>query len=151
MDSKSSHQIIYPLLEVSEVLQLAEGECKQSILIVYKKDDQKEENLRLLSNILKAIQFDLQEDVLLIGITNNQSFKLIDLRKQKDINTVLLFGVSATQLGLNWQLAYYTFIEQMDCQFLISHSLNDIASQKTYKMLLWQSLKAHFLGDSKNQ
>lgn len=149
MDSKSSHQIIYPLLEASEVLQLAEGKCKKQLLIVYKTDDKKEENLTLLSNILKAIQFDLQEDALLIGITNNQYFKLIDLRKQKEINTVLLFGVSATQLGLNWQLPAYTFIQQMDCQFLISHSLNDIATQKTYKMHLWQSLKAHFLGDAK--
>lgn len=149
MDSKSSHQIIYPILEVSEVLKLAEGKCNKQLLIVYKIDDQKEENLNLLANILKAIQFDLQEDVLLIGITNNQSFKLIDLRKQKDINTVLLFGVSATQLGLNWQFPAYTFIQQMDCQFLISHPLNDIATQKTYKMHLWQSLKVHFLGDSK--
>lgn len=132
---------IYAILSSEQVLKAAIGECKKSLLIVLHEADATSEHLDLLHKILKAIQFDPNEDVLTLRIKENQGFNFADLNKQLTFKRTILFGIEPRILGLKVNNQKYKTFQLSDCTFLSADRLEAISDNNQLKGALWNLIK----------
>jgi DNA polymerase III psi subunit len=121
-----------------------EKNAKKTLIIV---DNNDAEELDFLAKILKAIQYDISEDVILFPLEKGKHINLSAFNKNlpTEIYFVLLFGVEVNQLGLQFKLPNYYPLKVNNMTFLSADTLASISKNKSLKMKLWQNLQQLFL------
>jgi DNA polymerase III psi subunit len=109
------------------------------VLLVIKKKDSKIENIKLVENILKSInlnmdqcQLEMIEEKCLIGNTMTSFEKIIG------------FGINPSELGININFKPYSTHKISETKLLFAHSLTDLSTNADYKKNLWQGLQVMF-------
>ncbi len=145
LDNRFLDFTIFPLISPHDLLNSAKGENKKGLIIIYLAEDDETEHLTLLQNILKAIQYDLNQDALLLSLTAKSRLRFIDILKDVTAKDIIVFGIQAKQLGLNWQHKAYQLVQFDNKRYLFGHPLSEIQHDKQKKGALWQALKGMFL------
>ncbi len=135
---------IYPHLSQDNSLNLIHNGNAKNMLIVINDSDLN--NIEFLSKILKAIQFDIEKDVILWALPPKKMFNLTHLRKNtpNSIDKILLFDVLPERLSLQFKLPIYFITKINDTTFLSSDSLSSISKNQAKKKQLWEALQQLF-------
>ncbi len=125
------------------------GDNNQKIAIVVQDVNNRflgEESLKLLVNMLTALQFTLQ-DVAIINIEATP-FTYKEIAEQFQSRVCLMFNVTTQQIGLPFQMPDYKVQSFGNCKFLSSASLDKMKGNgkeaKVEKTKLWMCLKSIF-------
>lgn len=136
---------VFPNIEIKEAVTCIYEKNAKKTLIVTNSDDA--EQLDFLGKILKAIQYDISQDVVLFPLEKGKIVNLTAFKKKNaaEINYVLLFGVDINQLDLQFKLPNYYPLKISEITFLAADSLGAISKNKVLKMKLWEKLQQLFL------
>lgn len=93
----------------------------------------------LLANILKSINIELKNCLILDNTQNKLSLK--ELLKLKYIKKIFAFGTHPKELNYNIQFEPYSIIDIQNCKICFSASLSDLNTNVDLKQKLWKSLK----------
>ena len=102
-------------------------------------------NLDFLKKILLAAGLDLEQDTLLAQIQETEQSSFLPKAKEKHPDTVLVFGPSPEQIGLNIQIPRYQPTPFYGTVLLFADKLSALEPDKTRKTNLWQALKQMYL------
>lgn len=137
---------IFPHTEPEILLQKAIGNIEKGLLVVILDNDARPELLPFLEKILKAVQYDLNQDAHLLKITDKTVFSLMSLNNlSKDsIKQAIFFGQTPKQVGLNLKAQKYQPLSVAGKNILFADDLAVIHDDTELKKSLWMSLKAMF-------
>jgi len=127
------------------VLAFAEGGFARSVLVLTLEEPQASGNRDFLAKILSAAQLNLAQDTLLASVPADERLDLPPLLREKPAKQVLVFGLSASQIGLTLNTRPYQPFSFYGATWLFADSLAAIASDQAKKSLLWSALKGIFL------
>jgi DNA polymerase III psi subunit len=136
---------VFPNIDTNDIVTcIYEKNAKKTLIVVNNNDA---EELDFLSKILKAIQYEMSEDVILFSLEKNKKINISAFKKNQAlaIDYILLFGVEASQLDLQFKLPSYYPLQVNKITFLSADSLAAISKNKNLKMKLWQTLQQLFL------
>ncbi len=119
------------------------GNGEKGLLIILDNED-KNQNIKTLEGLVKAIKLDIQNDVKIITI-ESQPLDLNNIINQQPYNTVILIGLNPNQVGFNINAGKYFFYHLEKFSILITDSLSDLNSDKSKKMKFWQNLQERYL------
>lgn len=120
------------------------GSNQKHLMIVYLKSD-KPFNVSFLEKILKAVKYNLTEDVALIGITPEDHFRFSDWQEKFTPQHVIVLGLTPQQIAVHLNHQLYTIQHCSNADFLFTDELTDIESDQSKKAALWGRLKEMFL------
>ena len=132
---------IYRILE-SDSRPIITGNGDKGLLIVIQQTD-KAENEATLQGLVKAIKFDIDQDVTIVECT--EPFTPINEIITNKYNTLILIGVSPDQVGFSISAKKYFFYKMEEFSILLTDSLQAMNADKSKKMAFWQNLQSHFL------
>jgi hypothetical protein len=112
----------------------------KKVLIVLKKTDNDVLNMQLLSKIMAALKFSLEEDCLMYEV--EEDCHLSGLMKKYE--KIIIFGLDPSALGLNMPLQYYKINKLEQCTLLFAHPLGELKIDDKKKSTLWKSLQIMF-------
>lgn len=114
---------------------------QQSTVVIIKEANPT--TLALLKKILGAVQQDLHQDCLVLQQEKAVAFK--DLLQGTAVKRLLVFGWTASEMGLHLLIKPYQLVNFAGVQLLFSHSLKVIAAnQNKEKQQLWTQLQQLF-------
>lgn len=119
------------------------GKNRKKILIISDHSINENESLqhKLLVNMLKAVQLEI-DDVILIQLNKNIHFKY--LLKCYDVEVCLFFGLIPKNLNLNIIGQYYKIIPFHNRKLVFAENLAVINKEKASKEAIWKNLKRLF-------
>ncbi|MEO6759284.1 MAG: hypothetical protein ABIO24_07500 [Saprospiraceae bacterium] len=128
------------------IFDLASGDFARQVLIISRSEPEAAVNNRnFLTKVLSAVQLSLDRDALFVELPVGQPVSLVmDVRRKKP-QAVLVFGISAPQLGLHLHLSPYQPLDFQQMTLLFADALSDLEQDKEKKGLLWTALKTMFL------
>lgn len=142
----TSNFLDYPIIDIpdwGEVLPQFEGNLDGKVLVIFPKDEIIYEQ-KLLTKIVAALKLSYPKDVIVLKKTKQNDFSFGKFLQHFRVKQAIIFGVAPQSLGIKAILEKYKFISVNDCSMLFSHSLSELDSNKSYKIKLWNSLKALF-------
>lgn len=144
-----SNLSVIPLQEPKEILEKCRGSNQKKLLVVFNKLDENPERLEFLTKILGAAKFDIENDILLLKLTEKEAFSFITLRTKAadrfgDIDNMLVFGFLPSHFGLNLEVQKYQPFHFYKCGFLFADALSVLEKDKSLKGALWQGMKSLF-------
>lgn len=119
------------------------GNGQKGLLIVIQSSDM-EENMETLKGLVKAIKFDIDNDVTIVSCQGKIT-SLNSILNSNEFSTVILLGVSADQVGFSIQAHPYFFYKMERFSILVTDSLGAMNADKSKKMKFWQNLQTRFL------
>ncbi|MDF1695544.1 MAG: hypothetical protein P1U56_06915 [Saprospiraceae bacterium] len=133
---------IYRIPE-SDISSKIEGLGQKGLLIVIREED-KIENQNTLEGLVKAIKYDMNNDVIIVsqkeGFTDVNS-----LLSENTIHTVILMGIEPDSIGFSIQASPYFLYKMENFSVLLTDSLRAMNEDKAKKMKFWQILQERFL------
>ena len=120
------------------------GENRKHLLVLYRKEEESTSLKELLSKILAAAKFDIQQDVRLVELSSDETFSVSALRSKEVIKQVIILGLNPGQLGLHFTFEKYAPFPHTDCDFLIADPLSAINENRQLKGQLWNAMKVLF-------
>jgi len=138
------------IIEAKDILQKCIGSNQKKLLVVYNEKDESPERTEFLKKILGAAKFDMDEDILLLKLTQKEPFSFISLRtKVADhlggIDNMLVFGFEPAHFGLNLDMQKYQSFRFYECGFLFADALSVLENEKQLKGALWGGMQKLFL------
>ncbi len=133
---------IYRILEPDSPLEIT-GNGKKGLLIVIQATD-KQENIATLQGLVKAIKFDIEEDVTVVSC-DGRFIHLNSITSSKKYGTVILIGVNPDQVGFSIAAKKYFFYKMEIFSILLTDSLKNMNADKSKKMAFWRNLQTRFL------
>ena len=103
------------------------------------------EQLDFLGKILKAVQYDITQDVLLISLPQETQIDLTKMMRDVDISRVILFGIPLKDIGIHYNLPNYRPVTINSKTFLLAEKLGQISNNQLKKKDLWNALQKVFL------
>ena len=140
LNSVLNNTQVFYVSEEPDPVKRCTGTNNKKLLIV-SENSLEEEHLELLGKILRAVQHDLKSDTLLLKQAENQPLNLNDIYNDQTVEKVLVFGLSATLLGLNVDYTPYQSFDLAGRTYLFADQLSKIALQKELKAALWNALQ----------
>ncbi len=135
---------IYPTFTTTPFYVYTQNDKKT--LIVYIKNTEKEdEMLVFLAKIFRAIKYELESDVILVGIDANQQHTFSALFKGNEVEKVVCFGVKSQQLSIAANIPSYVLTALGNYQFLLADKLEILIKNNAKKRQLWSCLQNMFL------
>lgn len=136
---------IMSIKDTQDIVKKTSGKNKKKLLVVInEKDDTSELNL-LLDKILKAAGFDIEQDGLLLKLTEKDGFSLTAFYVNVEVESIISFGFKPTFLGMDWSLPSYQPYTFQARKYLFVNALSDIAQNLKLKGMLWKNLQEMFL------
>jgi hypothetical protein len=133
---------IIPEVKLSGKLILS-GNCLKQLVIVVCQDNYGAVESELLSKMMKAIQYDLSEDVSLLEVDSKISISLSNLVSSwKDL---ILFGVNPEDVGMYIQYKPYQILSMEGKRVITADNLTIISGDASKKQLLWTLFQKMFL------
>ncbi len=114
-------------------------DLKSKVVIVMEKDNTGINNEKLLE-ILKAINWKIGANCSLIQLTQNENFKLSDLKKLKSFQAIV-FGKKPKEIGVQAHIKPYTKATFENGEMILSDSIEKVINDKNLKIQLWNSIK----------
>jgi hypothetical protein len=143
---------VVPIKEPHEILEKCSGSNKKKLLVVFDEHDKSEERLGFLKKILAAAKFDVEDDILLLKVTNKTAFSYIALRTKVaqthpsgGIDNLLVFGFEPKHFGLNLEVQKYMPFHFYKSGFLFADGLIVLENDQALKGALWGGMKKLFL------
>lgn len=136
---------IIPLTGIEKIEEKLSGNNEKGLLVLTKQTENTEALLNFRNKILKAAGFAVPQDVLLLNLTDEDSFSLSSLLSKYPIESIIVFGFSPKFLGLNWNLSTFTPFLYGDRKYLFTEELGDMENDKGKKGQLWKCLQAMYL------
>jgi hypothetical protein len=122
------------------------GENKKQILFIVnnpKQDFLADEEMKLLTNLLKACKLSL-EDIALVNYANHPySYEI--LSEKFHSKKILMFGVSTADLDLPFAIPLFQIQKFHEQFFMPAPLLEDLSASKELKTKLWICLQKLFL------
>jgi len=116
---------------------------KDDLLVVVYASDY-DMHSELLSKILLAIKFDLQENVCLIKLKEDEQFNLSRL-SMENISEVICIGIKPNVISMNASFAANVFYQTESFSIMLTHSLERLSQDNKRKKALWNALQIKFL------
>jgi len=139
-----SEQQLFVVPETSNSQLPGSGKNLKQLLVLYKKEEKPELLKELLSKILKAAQFDIEQDVRLVELSSDELFSFTALQSKEVNKQVIILGLTPSQLGLHFTFEKYIPLHHINCDFLVADSLAMINENRQLKAQLWNALKVLF-------
>lgn len=117
------------------------GNGKRKLLILINKNENGVGPKEFLKKILNAKKINLEEDVYLLPIDSTENLSFIQLKKDKEINQAIFFGINPIQLGFNLNLKKYETENLNEITLLYSDEISKIEKSESLKRQLWGCLK----------
>jgi hypothetical protein len=127
------------------LLDTARGGFARSILAVVAEAPGRTGSRDFLLKVLAAAQVNLEQDTLLVEISNNQSIAIAPALKEKQVAIILVFGLSPRQVGLYADIPLYEPCFFYNTTWLFADALSELEPDKNLKGLLWRALQQVFL------
>ncbi len=121
-----------------------QGTNKKNLIVLVDKQDSTTENLDKLRDILKAIDHDLEKDVLLAVVDSDAIISLSNLTSTHSAHQVISFGILPERLSLNIKGSYNRWLNFETHGLLITYPLEHVKTKKENKIQLWNALKSRF-------
>ena len=142
-----SNTDVYDIKDSTEGLRVNKNDIRESqISILLHKEDHSDESMDFLSNILKAIGFDINTDCTVRIFDEDELVsisKVLFLDKSKYI---LSFGIAASQFDSQAAIAKEQWNHFDSFSLIVSNKLDDIKNNINLKRNLWVELKKVFNG-----
>ncbi len=136
-------QIKIQYYSIPESTDIEMENAQATTFVVLKDKDWSEDNQNLLNKMLKAIKLE-DHEVQLIPLSQEQNFSLSSLPSTDAKTTILIFGLTPTDIQLNIRATKYQ-LTGLECATLIfSDSLSTLIENPALKKPLWQSLQAAY-------
>ena len=118
----------------------------KEILILVKSESAipNEKQTTFLSAILKALKLELS-NVNLICSGSNDFRPYQELTKRLKPNKIILFGISPSEFSLPMHFPLFQIQSFEKIKYLCAPTLEEIESEKSLKMTLWQTLQQLFI------
>lgn len=123
------------------------GENKKNILFLVNNSQNKflaDNEMKLLTDLLTACKISM-EDIALVNYNQNPEFNYQDLIDQFQSKKILVFGITASNLGLPFNIPFFQIQKFQEQMYMISPSLSDFINNVEMKKELWISLQKIFL------
>lgn len=119
------------------------GNIEAKVVVFYQSDKHflEEKKHEFLSKMLQAVKVDIK-DILLIN--QKAELSLIDLTKVIDVETVFLFDIKPTEVGVQKQIELYRIYSFNDFKYIFGEDLSIIESNVNSKKAIWAVLKSIF-------
>ncbi len=140
----SKNDKVYKIAAKS-LLEIARGGYSKQVFVVVQSEPEHPGNLEFLKKILLAAGLDFEQDTLYAEVQDAEPRAILPVLKINHPDSVLVFGLSPSQIGLNIQVPLYKPLVFCDTTFLFSEKLSAIEPDKTRKTNLWQALRQMFL------
>lgn len=119
------------------------GNCQKQLIIVVCQDNYGDAESELLNKMMKAIHYDLTEDVSLIKVDSKASISLSNLVPSwKDL---ILFGVNPNDVGIHVQYKLYQILSMEGKRVITADNLTIISGDASKKQLVWALFQKMFL------
>ena len=118
----------------------------KEILILVKSDSEvlNEKQSTFLSAILKALKLEFS-NINLICSGSNDFGPYLELTKRLIPNKIILFGISPADINLPMHFPLFQIQSFEKIKYLCAPTLEEIESEKSLKMTLWQMLQQLFI------
>ena len=134
---------IYQLQNNADNLEIIhDNNARHTLILMNSKD---KEQLDFLGKILKAVQYDITQDVLLISLPQETQIDLTKMMRDVDISSILLFGIPLSKVGIHYNLPNYRPITINSTTYLLAEQLGQISKNQMKKKELWTALQKVFL------
>ena len=134
-----SDYIVAPKIKATEQVASFGTELETKPLVVITNVPLKSEDKVLLTNILNAVQIDINQTPILQGVSFDQ------VKEKYTCQNLISFGKSGFDLGIqSVQLDLYSPKEYEGTQVLVADAVNKISSSPDKKKALWLNLKRMF-------
>ncbi|HMX39891.1 MAG TPA: hypothetical protein PKD78_06175 [Saprospiraceae bacterium] len=139
-----TEQLVF-LLPERAVDSSAKGHFGREVLVVAAAEIDEAAALDFLSKILSAARLDLERDTCYAFVPLAEPVGLASFLRSRRPRWVMVFGLSALQLGLAVQAHPYQPAEFYGSQWVFADALSVLEPDKAKKGQLWGVLKAWFL------
>lgn len=119
------------------------GQRSNQVLVIIKKSDLTDQNLKTLTDMMMAVKRNLEECTQLI-LVDESPISINQIINDDKINTLLSFGNLPKQIGMQFTGSPYQVINTEGLKMIIAHTLGDLNQDKAKKIALWQSLQTIF-------
>lgn len=139
----------YPYYDISEHAFPKEriiGNNSKRLLVLSFPDDF-DKNGVLLKKILRAVDFDFEQDISFLTVEPNEQIGFMQSVELKNYDTVILFGVTLPQIGLSIQTKR-TLFRLENLTLILSQTLGVISENAQAKRELWGHLQQVFKAKS---
>ncbi|MCZ2100240.1 MAG: hypothetical protein LC107_01725 [Chitinophagales bacterium] len=119
------------------------GEGKKGLVMVVSRQQYDESAANLLSNMMKAIQYDMQQDVLIV-IQENEN-PLILSHIIPSWSDLILFGVTPAMIGFQINPRLYHVVLMEKGQLLCADNLQVLNASLDKKKAIWTLFQNMFL------
>lgn len=126
------------------VLDFAAGGFARRVLVVADAGAERPGSRDFLVKILAASRLNLEQDALFANLPSGERVRLVPVIKQKHAEYILVFGLQASQLGINAEIPLYQPRQFYGATFLFAESLAVLEPDKNRKGKLWQALQQIF-------
>ena len=133
---------IYTIKETNNPTSIS-GNGEKGLIIVINQIDM-DQNIQTLNGLVKAIHFDIAQDVKIITI-DTQTIDINTILNQKEYDTLILLGISPDQIGYSITARKYFFYKMEKISILLTDSLSVMNNDKSKKMEFWKNLQERFL------
>jgi len=133
---------IYSVPEFSLPLQI-KGQGQKGLLIVIDDQDQKS-NSQTLDGLVKAIKYDIDQDVTIVSAPKNP-IEINTIASDDKYQTVILLGLTPERVGFNLIAKPYFYYKMVNYSLLLTDSLTEMNNDKSKKMAFWKNLQDKFL------
>jgi len=102
-----------------------------------------DDQMKFLNDLLNACNLTMA-DIAFVNFRESSGFSYPDISDQFHPDKILMFGVSAKELDLPFEIPFFQLQNFQDQQYIISPSLAEIQSNKELKKQLWACLQKIF-------
>lgn len=127
------------------VLEKASGGFARRIFVLALQEPDYPGGIDFLSKILTAARLNLEKDTLFAVIEPTEAPALLPAITQKQAQTILVFGLPLSQLGIQAEIPLYQPQIFYGTTFLCADKLSILEPDKNRKGKLWQALQHLFL------
>lgn len=99
--------------------------------------------MKFLSDLLSACKLSM-EDISLVNFYQNKNIGYENITEQFQSKTILIFGVSTSELGLPFTIPFFQVQKFQEQTYLTAPSLDNFLENIPLKKQLWNSLKIVF-------
>jgi len=142
-----SNTDVYDIKDSTEGLRVNKNEVRESKLsILLQKGDHSDESMDFLSNILKAIGFDINTDCTVRIFDEDELVSLSKVLFLDKSKYILSFGIATSQFDSQATIAKDRWNHFDSFSLIVSNKLDDIKNNINLKRNLWVELKKVFNG-----
>lgn len=126
---------------------MIKGEGKKKLLLLARKSDLLEGGKEKLGAIIKAINYDINEDCYICIFDDHKvNLPIGPILRKLEIKDLIVFGVNPKEIGFYIQAKLYTNFNFENVSFILSHRIHEMNANRQFKLALWGCLQKQFLG-----